>query len=229
MDITEAVEVPTISTPAEFTDDGDNIANDDTEPLSADYSFVSNLSKIYNNEIEEVMKSDDKLNNLIKYQRPDGSIIFIKKSSFLWMCLKKKSRVSPDRMRRFLSEKSSGNNSDVNYVWIGQFAFFLLNKQKIVAGQVLGFKYLSGKRTNYSLDFCPIKAPSNSSHSGIGVLVSFYEIKKNDDLFELKYLINENLSYINIDCLIKIVEVHDTPCGKLVLSDASALEILPFF
>ena len=128
------------------------------ESVAVDYAFVSNILNIYNNNLDETFSQNEDLCKFVNYIKKDGTEVLVKKSSVLWMFLKKKSRVSPDRMLRFISKVSDKNNI-TPYIFIGQFALFLINEKTVVAGQVLGFRYLSGIRRNYSLEYCPIEAP----------------------------------------------------------------------
>lgn len=193
---------------------------------SADFSFISNLKEIYANELEEQVNLEIETSKFVNFRKQDGSYILVKKSSVLWMLFKKKNRISPDRMLRFLSNVTKSKET-VPCIWVGEFALFRVNNQKVVAGQVLGFRYITGPKKNYSLEYCPIEAPENSGNLGINTLVSFYEISKNENRFVLNFLLNEYLNFINLNCLIKVITVIEDLSGKISVSEESSVDVLP--
>ena len=136
---------------------------------------------------------------------------YYKKSSILWLLIKKKSVVSTDRQFRFICDKNEKVSEKMLYT--GKYAAFLLDTKMVVC-YILGFKYLSGKRTTYTLEYCPVS--TDKEGQGIGVLATYY-ILENNALVGLK---NENLKYFNIDnfyCHVNVIHLD----GKFICDDPS--------
>ena len=178
------------------------------EEILTDSMFLCHFNDLHENKLQEAKSRRDDMLKFITYEKSDGSIITIKKSSILWLLLKKKTRISPDRMLRFLGDKKDFDIKTEEQIWIGEHAVFVVNEKNILVGQVLGFKYLSGKRKNYSLEFCQIQAPEFDA-KGVEVLLSFYQIHHNKEerKFVLLGLSNENQSYLNLNHFVMKIKI----------------------
>lgn len=100
----------------------------------------------------------------------------IRKSTVLWAMFTSTSRVSTDRLKRFIEEKKAYSRKD-DRISVGNYIKIKMDK-KIMIGQVLGFKFLSGRREECPMTSCPIVAPKESSKRGIGLMLNLYEINK---------------------------------------------------
>ena len=141
------------------------------------------------------------------------------------MLLKNKKRISTDRMLRFVSEKV-GNMVDSTFLEIGKYAAFLLNDNSLLVGQILAFRYKTGKNKSYSLDYCPISEPSDTIARGIEVLCSYHQFKKTaENDYILFFIQNQNMSYYDIKtffCHVNVILKKDNSgIDNLFLADSS--------
>jgi hypothetical protein len=99
-----------------------------------------------------------------------GEFYLVRKSTMLWMLEEGHSRVSSDRLKRFVSEQKSLENVLVP----GDF-IRIENEGKESVCQVIKFRFKTG-RQNFTAKFCPLEAPSENAR-GVDVLVKFYDQK----------------------------------------------------
>ena len=82
---------------------------------------------------------------------------------------------------------------------IGKYADFILNENILLVGQILGFRYMTGKNKLFTLDLCPIREPEDKAARGVEVLCSFHDLKRNEhDDIELNFITRRDLQYFNI-------------------------------
>lgn len=161
-------------------------------------------------------------NSFVKFKGSKGDDLFVRKSSCLWAWERNKKRVSTDRVYRFISEKKNNPNTDTGFISVGDYVCFLV-EDEIIVGYVLGFTYLSGKRTEYTLPYCPINPDIPVGiKRGIAVLCSLFSIGD-------KILLPKNITeYINIEHYIMHSNVVPVD-SELQLSDSSYKDISLFF
>lgn len=183
-----------------------------------DLQYLSCSEKIDFTNIEEATTH----NSFVRIKKPNGEAAFVRKSSVLWSWLKEKSRVSSDRVYRFIADKKdAAMDNESDYLVLGNYACFNFNNENVI-GHVIGFRYLTGKNLNFTLSFCPIKAPEGVEPRGILVLCSLYTIGFDD-------LLPKNIvEYININNFVCHVSVEIVE-KKIQLSKASYNNIKQYF
>lgn len=165
----------------------------------------------------------DKRQDFVKFRGSKGEELFVRKSSCLWAWERNKKRVSTDRIFRFFNDKKNVTpTADSGFLLIGDYACFN-NNEEIIIGHVLGFVYLSGNRTEYTLPYCPINPNiPQEKKRGVGVLCSQFLIGDN-------ILIPKNVTeYVEIDTFLKHVSIEFTN-EEIKLSQDSYKEISQYF
>jgi hypothetical protein len=132
------------------------------------------------------------IQHFVKFENQEGNFFFVRKSSVLWKLNQDIKRISSDRIYRFVTEKNNINTkSNKDFLSIGEYAAF--NVEDIIHfGLVLGFQYVSGKRKDYSLQYCPLQPPEECNKNGVKVicaslLLDEYNILSAANRTELKH------------------------------------------
>ncbi len=151
-------------------------------------------------------------NAFVKFTSSRGEELFMRKSSCIWAWERDKTKVSTDRIYRFTNNKKQILEHGVKYISVGEFACFVKDCEVII-GHVLGFVYLTGKRTEYSLPYCPLNPNiPPAQRRGIAVLCSQYLVGD-------KILIPKNhTDYIDINLYVMHVSVEKHG-NELILSE----------
>jgi hypothetical protein len=129
----------------------------------------------------------------ISFLGTKGNQLHVRKSSCLWAWERNKERVSTDRVFRYINDQKKELVIDNSYLSVGDYACFLVGEEVFI-GHVMGFTYLSGKRTEYTLSYCPLKPDiPKKKQRGIAALCSQFLIGD-------RVLIPKSLTeYVNID------------------------------
>ncbi len=161
-------------------------------------------------------------NSFISFKGSKGQQMFVRKSSCLWAWERNKERVSTDRVFRFIKDQKKDKPIDKKYLTVGDFACFVA-ADEIIIGRVLGFTYLSGKRKEYTLPYCPLKPEiENEKKRGIAVLCTQYFVGD-------KTLIPKNTTdYVNIDFYKLHVDVEEIG-QEFRLTTDSYKDVVMFF
>lgn len=120
--------------------------------------------------------------NYLNFKDNNGIIFFLKKSSICWLLKNNESKVSSSRLERFRNARDTTffPETDVNgcevreEISVGDWCVFCECKNCTVR-QIIGFKYLSGRDSSYSLISAPVKPPSSSKGRGVGVWEIFLQ------------------------------------------------------
>ncbi|XP_058457006.1 uncharacterized protein LOC131434356 [Malaya genurostris] len=143
-----------------------------------------------------------KPNNIFKIRNRNGKVVHLKKSTFVWMISNQTERCSTDRIYRFQSSQEKASlsiqrigNDVLNNIVIGEW--ILVREDSFKVCKVYGFKYMTGKNKNYSLDSAPINVPTGAKRRGIIILGSYFDIFYFDTEFLLE--ISDQSSKIQID------------------------------
>lgn len=130
--------------------------------------------------LSQLQSVSDKMDSqCLKFRNRNGETFFIRKSTLCWlMNAKEPDQLSSDRIRRFITTRATNKKDDAadNFIKIGDWCEFDNTTQ---IGQVIGFKYLTGKRKEraYTLEMVPIKCPEGIIGKGVGVLCNWFDIK----------------------------------------------------
>ncbi|XP_058834393.1 uncharacterized protein LOC131691779 [Topomyia yanbarensis] len=131
----------------------------------------------------------------------NGKVIHVKKSTLLWMITNGTQRCSSDRSYRFREMPVSNKiaireqNKVLTTMRCGEWIVLKCNDSVNVV-KIYGFRYLSGKRTAYTLDEAYVHPPSDSSAKGVGVVGSYFTVILSENItLEL----NEESSELIID------------------------------
>ncbi|XP_058454508.1 uncharacterized protein LOC131432318 isoform X1 [Malaya genurostris] len=200
----------------EFTDSL-SLRHSRTKPT--DFEFISlqcsgnsaierNFEALDINDVEELIpNSGGELNlknskcstrHTFAIRNKKGTVIHVKKSTFLWILSNGTQRCSSDRSYRF-RETSAVNEAvvrEVNKVFTsircGEWIAMKANEEVFIV-KIYGFKYLSGDRTSYTLTEAPIHVPTGTTAKGVGVIGNYFTIVccKKDIVLELDEESNE--------------------------------------
>lgn len=165
-------------------------------------------------------KESGKHQAFVKIEKKNGEVGYIRKASILWSWMRDKTRVSTDRIHRFIAEKNPVFKcEDKEIISLGDYACFEYKAESVI-GHVVGFKYLAGRNQNYTLPYCPLKVPEGITPRGIGVLCALYLVGSDD-------LITKNeCDYIDINNFISHVSIEFTN-NQMKLSKES-LDLIKF-
>jgi hypothetical protein len=113
----------------------------------------------------------------------NGKIVTVKKTTLCWLYRDQPTKISADRLRRFINENSNMRVKEIRTdieecfimedINVGEWCFF----ENGYLGQVTGFQYINGtkREREYSLDYAPVEPPSSVKNPrGINVLCSWY-------------------------------------------------------
>lgn len=129
----------------------------------------------------------------------NGKECIIKKTSLCWLLCSGDTKLSSDRLlrvqsatalhsKRALPPKSSTSQTPFveEIISVGDWCAFVENG-KVVIGRISAFSYMTGstwRNQEYSRMTAPVQAPSSTSARGLGVLCSWFNIKKNSKKLE---------------------------------------------
>lgn len=114
----------------------------------------------------------------LKFER-NGTMFSFRKSTILWMLTTNATKVSTDRLHRFIDRGDQEKEKATDeYIRIGDFVRIARNNRDFICS-ILGFKY---KRVNYKFknSFCPIRHKDDDEDGtkggpGVYMLVDFHE------------------------------------------------------
>lgn len=169
------------SFPAEATDDDVLDADDqeDLDDISRDQAFMCNLSYTTNDGRQSGALQEDLSNNecpkgFLAFKR-NNEPVYLRKSSLLWMLTSKNSKISADRLHRFIDEKKIQGD---DHVMCGDFV--MMGSDDNAPNrlcQVLGFKFLTGN-PKFSAMSCPIEVEEEKAR-GVAVFCAFFRVTNN--------------------------------------------------
>lgn len=150
-------------------------------------------------------------------------IVFIRKSSLLWMLDPKTTKVSTDRVRRFHSETMKRSDG---CIYIGDFIWMVPDKAGQSSGsaalsllcQVMGFKYSSGK-PNFAASFCPIVAP-NENARGVKVLCNLFKVAERSGQNKIERVVTF------WDVQMKYIDIIRYKCHAMLMRNLNSNEVL---
>lgn len=171
----------------------------------------------------------------------DLSSNVIKKSAIVWLLSESKGKLSSDRLKRvqerrenesngpkrmYVTPTITNNREEVGHLFklseikVGEWCLFYKDEaryQNIIVGNILSFKYLTGKtekQKQYSLDIAPVET-STQNPRGISVLGLWYSLHED---FTLQTISNPCF-FININnyvATVKAPEIDSTKTKKLI-------------
>lgn len=149
--------------------------------ISRDQAFISNLSYVSHDalrggpsQLQEDSDNTECPRGFVAF-KINQEPVYLRKSSLLWMLTTKDSKVSSDRLHRFIDEKRVQGN---NHVMCGDFV--MMESDGTGADrlcQVLGFKFLTGN-SKFSAMSCPIEVDEEKAR-GVAVLCAFFQAENN--------------------------------------------------
>lgn len=166
------------SFPAEETDDVvlDVDDEEDLGEISRDQAFMCNLNYVTNDGRRDGALQEDLSNiecprGFLAFKR-NNEPLYLRKSSLLWMLTSKNSKVSADRLHRFINEKKVQGD---DHVMCGDFVMMESDDNgPDRLCQVLGFKFLTGN-PKFSAMSCPIKVEEEKAR-GVAVFCAFFRV-----------------------------------------------------
>lgn len=162
------------------------------QEVAADKAFLTNLDYLLDGNqsdqnLQPAPQDVEAPAGFLAFRRVDSNY-FIRKTSILYMLDKKTSRVSCDRLRRFIDEKKSDTT---NRITCGEFVV-MKNKDNLEClYQVMGFKFLSGS-ANFPGSSCPLTVIQDKER-GVAVLCNHFKVANKIVTCKSKPLV-----YINI-------------------------------
>lgn len=179
--------------------------DEDYDAVVQDRAFLDNL-----NDFMEITRDgvEESTTGMVETQDPntprgflsflrDGVSYYVRKSTILWSLSSKSSKLSTDRLQRFIN--SNRQTSEEEAIQLGDFIVMLVGDEETIC-QVLGFKYLHEKFAFKAIS-CPVK---HEGGSGVAVLINQFQQHDNGDITIQK----KRDCYINIENYVRHITLN---------------------
>ena len=183
-----------------FTTQQDQIIQNEDEPPAEIMHHLNLLGNIRDVNLKQVVRNGE--DQFIAISKQDNNFVYIRKSSIIWLLYVNKTRISTDRINRFITQKNVKSLYDQSILFVGEYSVFKIEEETVV-GYILGLRYLTGRNEKFSALFCPLIVPENSEERGVEALCELCEI--NEDFTLLSKQQSKHLNLKNHKFQVNVV------------------------